>query len=120
MSIPKNLQKKLDKLINYLQNLPETGCAWYEGSFARNEQDQFSDIDLWVDCENGKEKELFSKIVKFLSQAENTNPFVAHNFGQDHPEIFQNYIIINDFVLDLCIQSQKQNSKSNFCSKRRS
>jgi predicted nucleotidyltransferase len=111
MPISKNKQEKLNNLIDFLQQLPETGCCWYEGSFARNEQDEFSDVDLWVDCENGKEKELLFKIVKFLSQAENKEPFVAHNFFQNHPEIHQNYIIIDDFILDVCIQSQSRTSK---------
>lgn len=111
MSISQNSQEKLNKLINFLQTLPETGCCWYEGSFARGEQDEFSDVDLWVDCKNGKEKTLLSKIVKFLSQLENKEPFVAHNLFQDHPEIYQNYIIIDDFILDLAMQSQSRTPK---------
>jgi predicted nucleotidyltransferase len=111
MSISKNNQEKINNLIDFLQQLPETGCCWYEGSFARNEQDEFSDVDLWVDCENGKEKELLSKVVKFLSQTENKEPIVAYNFAQDHPEIYQNYIIVDDFVLDIAIQSQSRTPK---------
>jgi predicted nucleotidyltransferase len=111
MPISKNNQEKLNNLIDFLQQLPETGCCWYEGSFARNEQDEFSDVDIWVDCENGKEKELLSKVVKFLFQTENKEPFVAHNFAQNHPEIYQNYIIVDDFVLDLCIQSRSRTPK---------
>jgi predicted nucleotidyltransferase len=111
MSISKNSQEKINNLIGFLQELPETGCCWYEGSFARNEQDEFSDVDLWVDCENGKEQELLSKVVKFLFQTENKEPFVVHNFAQDHPEIYQNYVIVDDFVLDLAIQSQSRTPK---------
>jgi predicted nucleotidyltransferase len=104
-------QKILDNLINFLKSQTEVSCAWFEGSHARSEQDEFSDVDLWVDCENGSEKDLLAKIVKFVETQLNQTAQVAHNFFQDHPEIFQNYIIVKDFVLDLCIQSKSRTPK---------
>jgi len=101
----------LNELINFLKSQTEVSCAWFEGSYARNEQDEFSDVDLWVDCENGLEKDLLDKIVKFIETQSNQTTQVAHNFFQDHPEIFQNYIIVEDFVLDLCIQSKSRTPK---------
>ena len=103
--------KILDNLIEYLKSQEEVGCAWFEGSFARSEQDEFSDVDLWVDCENGLEKDLLNKIVSFLETQTGAKALLAHNFFQDHPEILQNYIIVKDFILDLCIQSKSRTPK---------
>ena len=101
----------LEELIKFLKSQDEVSCIWFTGSFVRNEQDEFSDIDLWVDCENGLEQDLLAKIILFIESQTNQTTQVAHNFFQDHPEIFQNYIIVNGFVLDLCIQSKSRTPK---------
>ena len=114
MLMPENnltQEKTLNKLFEFLKSQEEISCAWFEGSFARSEQDEFSDVDLWIDCENGLEKDLLAKIISFLETQAGAKAFTAHNFFQSHLEIFQNYIIVGDFVLDLCIQSKSRTPK---------
>lgn len=101
----------LDELIKYLEEQNEVGAVWLEGSFARGESDEFSDIDLWLDCKNGLEKDLLVKILDFLKAQTNSKIQIAHNYFQDHPEIFQNYIFVDSVIIDLVIQSRSRTKK---------
>lgn len=41
-------------------------AMWIAGSVAEGTDDELSDIDLWIDIQDGQDKEIFSKIEKFL------------------------------------------------------
>lgn len=41
-------------------------AMWIAGSVAEGNDDELSDIDLWLDIDDGQDKEIFSKIEKFL------------------------------------------------------
>lgn len=62
---------------------------WLEGSTARGNTDDFSDIDIWVDVKDGMESKIFKKIenllsriskIRFLAELESSIPGVRTRF----------------------------------------
>lgn len=56
----------VDELKELLEGNQDTHAMWIAGSIAEGFADEFSDVDLWVDIEAGKDKEIFDLIEKFL------------------------------------------------------
>ncbi len=40
---------------------------WIAGSVAEGYEDELSDVDLWLDIDDGKDESVFGSIEKFLS-----------------------------------------------------
>lgn len=60
-------QKIVDELKQILESNPATYAMWIAGSVAEGYADELSDIDLWIDIDDGQDKEILEKIEKFLS-----------------------------------------------------
>jgi predicted nucleotidyltransferase len=98
----------LQEFSDFLYDLQEVGACWLEGSFARDQSDEYSDVDIWVDCLNGQEIAVFEKAKLYLDQAYGFTGKVAKNIHQNHPEIFQWYIQYKEHIFDIAIQSRSR------------
>ena len=58
--------KIVDDLRNVLEQDPTIHAMWIAGSVAEGYDDELSDIDLWLDIDDGQDKAIFNKIEKFL------------------------------------------------------
>ena len=58
----------VDKFIDSFKEKSDVRDAIIKGSFARGEEDEYSDIDLSFVAEKGEEKEMIEKFENFLSQ----------------------------------------------------
>jgi predicted nucleotidyltransferase len=69
----------VDELKKILEQSQATYAMWIAGSVAEGYDDELSDIDLWLDIEDGKDAAVFDSIEKFLrSKGE-----LDVNFGED-------------------------------------
>jgi len=50
-----------------MQEHSNVHAMWVAGSVAEGHNDELSDIDLWIDIDDGKDKEVFSTIQNYLS-----------------------------------------------------
>lgn len=98
----------VENITQFLKSESRVGAAWLEGSYARGENDEYSDIDFWVDCEDGFEENLLVGVTDFLSKKSNAEVRSVHNYFQDHPQILQYYIFVGEQIIDLCIQSRSR------------
>lgn len=60
--------KIVDELKAQLEQNPAVHAMWIEGSVAEGYADDLSDVDIWLDIEDGKEQETFELIEKLLSE----------------------------------------------------
>lgn len=108
MNIDRNL------IINRLrlildQDLSVNAC-WLEGADSLGTVDQYSDIDLWVDVDDGYEQKAIEKIKNCLTHIGNLD--FEHETYHPHPKIRQLFYHIKGtskfLIIDLCIQSNSR------------
>jgi predicted nucleotidyltransferase len=58
--------KIVDELRQTLEQSPSTHAMWIAGSVAEGYADEFSDVDLWLDIDDGQDKATFNAIETFL------------------------------------------------------
>lgn len=58
--------KIVDELQSLLEQNPATHAMWIAGSVAEGHQDELSDIDLWIDIDDGQDKAIFEVIEELL------------------------------------------------------
>ncbi len=59
--------KIIEELKDLIQPSASVHAMWLGGSIAEGTSDEYSDVDVWVDLEDGKEKEIITIIETFLS-----------------------------------------------------
>jgi len=63
-----NMQREIvNQLTKALKNEPSVHAMWLEGSMAKSSNDELSDVDLWIDVDNGNDKKIYSLVEKVLS-----------------------------------------------------
>ena len=55
-----------EELKKFMEQDESVHAMWIAGSVAEGTDDELSDIDLWLDIDDGQDKAIFSKIEKFL------------------------------------------------------
>lgn len=96
----------IDALKNRFIAVDQVYAYWLEGADSLNAVDEYSDIDVWMDVEDGYEDMVF-KIAEeeFTKQGKLDFKF---KLNHSHPKIRQNYYHIegtNEYLLiDFCIQ----------------
>jgi predicted nucleotidyltransferase len=102
------------KIISYLQEFlephPHVYAFWLEGADARNKVDEFSDIDLWLDVEDGHEENVLMGLEQHLR---NLAPLdVVYKKPHPHPQIRQWFFHLANtsefLLLDVCVQSHSR------------
>lgn len=83
---------------------------WLEGADAIGTVDEYSDIDMWFDVEDGYEDMFINHIKETLI---NISPIeFFHEKYHNHPKIRQMFIRLSDtskfLIIDLCIQSHSR------------
>ncbi|HEX7633443.1 MAG TPA: aminoglycoside 6-adenylyltransferase [Candidatus Saccharimonadales bacterium] len=59
-------QSIAEELKKVMEHDEAVHAMWIAGSVAEGQADELSDIDLWLDIDDGKDKEVFDSIEKFL------------------------------------------------------
>ncbi|MDD3678684.1 MAG: hypothetical protein PHT36_00290 [Patescibacteria group bacterium] len=99
----KQLSKAL-KSVNYVNAL------WLEGADSLGTVDEFSDIDVWIDVEDGKEEAAVDKIRQVLSTLGEID--FDYEKNHDHPKIRQYFFHLEGsskfLIIDLCVQSNSR------------
>jgi len=60
--------KLISKLREKLKPLPYIYAFWLEGSYANDTADEYSDIDFWIDAEDGYEEQAYEAVENTLAE----------------------------------------------------
>ena len=107
---------KIDRetIINLIRDrfisMNEVHAYWLEGADSLNAIDEYSDIDIWLDVEDGNEEMVFKIAEEELSKLGNLD--FKFSVDHKHPKIYQNYYHIEGtseyLIIDFCIQSHSR------------
>ncbi len=93
-----------------LKNNPAVFAFWLEGADSTGRVDAYSDIDVWLDVQDGEEAAVFDAIEKALSGLGNID--FSYQPEQSHPLIKQKELHLEGtpeyLVIDICIQSHSR------------
>jgi len=78
-------QKVLDQIEAVLKDEPSVHAMWLEGSWSRKSNDEFSDIDLWLDVDDGSEKNAFRLVKKTIGEFGELD--LELDMHQEHPRL---------------------------------
>jgi hypothetical protein len=85
-------------------------ACWLEGADATNTVDQYSDIDIWLDVQDGREGEAFHAVENALFAIGVFD--LSHEIEHPHPRIRQKFYHLagtSEFwLIDVCIQSHSR------------
>jgi predicted nucleotidyltransferase len=85
-------------------------ALWLEGADARGIVDEFSDIDLWLDVEDGQEENVLKQIEHYLNELGPLD--FIHALSHPHPQIRQRFFHFENtsefLIIDVCIQSHSR------------
>ena len=103
-----------DTIINVIKDrfisMDEVHAYWLEGADSLNAVDEYSDIDVWLDVEDGSEEKVFKLAEEELSKL-GTLDF-KFTVNHSHPKIYQNYYHIEGtseyLIIDFCVQSHSR------------
>ncbi|MEI6850670.1 MAG: hypothetical protein WCK26_01755 [Candidatus Saccharibacteria bacterium] len=100
----------IQKLKERLESIKDVNALWLEGADSLDTVDEFSDIDIWVDVNDGKENETIEVIKGTLSELGELDFY--HETEHPHPKIRQFFFHIEGtskfLIIDLCIQSNSR------------
>lgn len=90
-----------------LKNNPSVFAFWLEGADASGLLDEYSDMDMWLDVEDGQENSIFQRVEEILKNLGELD--FAYEQEQPYPQIrHKNFHIKgtpDSLLLDVCIQS---------------
>jgi len=106
-----------DLIINVIKerfiSMTEVYAYWLEGADGLNAVDQYSDIDIWLDVEDGYEDSVFRIAEEEFKKLGSLD--FKFTVNHPHPEIYQNYYHIEGtseyLIIDFCIQSHSRDKK---------
>jgi predicted nucleotidyltransferase len=89
---------------------PHVYALWLEGADARGKVDEYSDIDLWLDVEDGQEETVLLKLEQHLRDFAPLD--MVYKKPAFHPQIKQWFFHFANtsefFILDVCVQSHSR------------
>jgi predicted nucleotidyltransferase len=104
-------QEILAHLEKRLEPHPHVYALWLEGADARDIVDEFSDIDLWLDVEDGHEEKVLSQLERYLQKLGSLD-MVQKRSSHPDPKIKQCFFHLSDtsefLIVDVCIQSHSR------------
>ncbi len=103
-----------DTIINLIRDrfisMNEVHAYWLEGTDSLDAVDKYSDIDIWLDVEDGFEDIIFQIAEEEFLKLDNLD--FKFNVDHKHPKIFQKYYHIEGtseyLIIDFCIQSHSR------------
>ncbi len=103
-------QEILDYLGAQLASHPHVHALWLEGADARSTVDECSDIDVWLDVEDGQEEIVMKQIEEHLSELASLD--FIYKKPDFHPQIKQCFFHLENtsefLIVDVCIQSHSR------------
>lgn len=106
----KTRQQIINAIGNELKNNPFVFAFWLEGADAHNRVDEFSDMDVWLDVQDGHEGMVFEQVQSILSKIAQLD--FEHEVKHPHPKIRQKFFHLKDtsefLIIDVCIQSHSR------------
>jgi hypothetical protein len=100
----------IDVLKKRLITMDEVYAFWLEGADGLGAVDEYSDLDVWLDVEDGFEDAAFEAAEDELSKLSKLD--FMFNVKHGHPKIRQNYYHVegtNEYlIIDFCIQSHSR------------
>jgi predicted nucleotidyltransferase len=103
-------QEVLDHLQAKLEPHPHVHALWLEGADARDTVDEFSDLDLWLDVEDGQEESVLKQLEQYLSELASLD--FIYRKPDFHSQIKQCFFHLTGtpefLIVDVCIQSHSR------------
>lgn len=100
----------IDVIRDKFISMNEVHAYWLEGADALNAVDEYSDIDIWLDVEDGYEDIVFQLAEDEFLRLGNLD--FKFSVNHKHPKIKQNYYHIEGtseyLIIDFCIQSHSR------------
>jgi predicted nucleotidyltransferase len=100
----------INKIGDELKNNSFVFAFWLEGADAHDTVDQYSDIDVWLDVQDGHEGMVIEQVRSILSQIAQLD--FDHEADHPHPKIRQLFFHLagtSEFlIIDVCIQSHSR------------
>ncbi|MHC1695283.1 MAG: hypothetical protein AB9835_08425 [Eubacteriales bacterium] len=85
-------------------------ALWLEGSDGVGKSDEYSDLDFWLDVEDGMENAVLDECVKTIAAIGKLD--YSSRFDHPHPKIFQHCLHVagtSEYLLvDICVQSHSR------------
>lgn len=107
------MQRVVDVLADGLRANASVYAMWLEGSAAHGCKDEYSDIDVWLDVEDGHAGAVMA-LVRNLLSAIGPLDYAYEPERHPHPQIRQAYFHIEGtppfLIVDLCIQDHSRES----------
>jgi hypothetical protein len=105
-------QRIIDVIKEGLINDENVYALWLEGADGLKRTDKFSDVDFWIDAEDGMEEQILDKCELLLSKLGNLD--FIEKIEHSHRQIFQRNLHIEDMseylLIDICVQSHSRGS----------
>jgi len=100
----------IEALGNELKNNSAVLAFWLEGADALDTVDRYSDMDVWLDVQDGHEGTVIKQVQVILSKIAPLD--FAHEVDHPHPKIRQNFFHLKDtsefLIIDVCVQSHSR------------
>ncbi|HAZ28220.1 MAG TPA: hypothetical protein DCY48_00360 [Candidatus Magasanikbacteria bacterium] len=100
----------INKLEDELKNNSFVFAFWLEGADAHGTVDEYSDIDVWLDVQDGHEGMVIEQVRSVLSQIAQLD--FEHEVEHPHPKIRQMFFHLTGtsgfLIIDVCVQSHSR------------
>jgi predicted nucleotidyltransferase len=95
---------------DFLEPHSHVYALWLEGADARGTVDEFSDLDVWLDVEDGQEETVLKQIEQYLNELAPLD--MVYKKPDFHPQIKQCFFHLTNtsgfLIIDVCIQSHSR------------
>jgi hypothetical protein len=103
-------ERIINELGKKLVKNPSVFAFWLEGADAHNTVDEYSDIDVWFDVQDGYEKTVIKQVEAILSKISPLD--FKHETNHPHPKIRQMFFHLKAtpefLIVDVCVQSHSR------------
>lgn len=110
MTIKITREQIIEAIYETFKDNPYVYALWLEGADATGSVDEYSDLDIWLDVENGKEDSVFVELERNLNKLSPLD--FNYEQEQSHPQIRHKIYHIKNtsdtLLLDVCIQSHSR------------
>lgn len=100
----------IEALGNELKNNSAVLAFWLEGADALDTVDKYSDMDVWLDVQDGHKEMVIKQVQSILSQIAPLD--FEHEVDHPHPKIRQYFFHLKDtsefLIIDVCVQSHSR------------
>jgi hypothetical protein len=102
--------KIVGELRNKLMSNDHVVAFWLEGADAHNRVDDYSDLDVWLDVSDGREKMIMNSLRKILQKLAPID--FEMEVKHPHPKIRQAFFHLQGtpeyLIVDVCVQSHSR------------